>query len=369
VKPLAAEAPWREQVVAAYPDPALFALSGIEQLRAFLDGRAPKPPIGHLTGMDLTDVGLGTAAFSMPASRWLLSPQGLISAGTLAILADGPLGCAVQSALPPATAYATSELSLRVLRPVRAGGTLVARGSLVHASRSLALSTVQIVDDSGRLLADGSSLCFVMPPSPSSSRQPAAPPADIPDEHNRYGPFERPELGEVIAQGVWERMGGFEVLRSQLAGDLPFPPIHFLTGAGPVEVGEGLADFSMPCHEWLCSPLRTVEGGTIAMLADHALSSAIQTTVPLGASFGSIDLKVNFLRPVHPDGRQLLARGRVRHAGRMIVVAESEVVNADGKTVAFATGSAMILRDRPASLRNLPEASRHGRAGESNPST
>ena len=234
MSPSEAEAPWRGQVAAADPHPALFALSGIEQLRAFLDGRAPKPPIGHLTGMDLTDVGLGTAAFSMPASRWLLSPQGLISVGTLAILADGPLGCAVQSALPPATAYATSELSLRVLRPVRAGGTLVARGSLVHASRSLALSTVQIVDDNGRLLADGSSLCFVMPPSPSSSPQPAAPPAEVPDEHNDHDPFERRELGEVIGQEVWDRMSGLEVFRTQLAGDLPFPPIHFLTGAAAV---------------------------------------------------------------------------------------------------------------------------------------
>ena len=40
------------------------------------------------------------------------SPQGLISVGTLAILADGPLGCAVHTALPARTGYATSEMSL-----------------------------------------------------------------------------------------------------------------------------------------------------------------------------------------------------------------------------------------------------------------
>jgi uncharacterized protein (TIGR00369 family) len=342
------EGPWREPAPAAYPDPALFALSGVDQLRAFLDGRAPRPPIGQLTGMKPTEVGLGTSTFSMPASGWLLGPQGLISVGTLAILADGPLGCAVQSALPPATAYATSELSLRLLRPARAGGTLVARGSLVHASKSLALSTIQIVDGSGRLLADGSSLCFVMPPSSSDAPPPAqASAAEILDEHSI---FERPVLGEVLGQEVWDRMSGLEVLRAQLDGELPYPPIHYLTGQGPVEAGEGRSDFSMPCHEWLCSPLGTVEGGTIAMLGDHALSSAIQTTVPPGAAFGSIDLKVNFLRPVRPDGRDLLARGRVRHAGRSIAVAESEVVNADGKTVALATGSARMLPDRPAAL-------------------
>src|SRR3954449_3087809 len=114
-------APWQEPVHARYPDRALFDLPGVEQLRASVHGDVPSPPISYLTGMRPTDVGLGTAAFSMPATEWLLAPQGLLSVGTLAILADGPLGCAIQSVLPPRTAYATSELSLRLLRPARAG--------------------------------------------------------------------------------------------------------------------------------------------------------------------------------------------------------------------------------------------------------
>ena len=155
-----AGAPWREPVRGTFPAPELLSRPGVDQLRAFVR-EDRRPPIGRLTGMDLTEVGLGTASFTMLASRWLLSPQGLISVGTLAILADGPLGCAVHSALPARTGYATSELSLRLLRPARAGGTLVARGAVVHAGRSLALSSVQILDGGGRLVADGSSICFV----------------------------------------------------------------------------------------------------------------------------------------------------------------------------------------------------------------
>jgi uncharacterized protein (TIGR00369 family) len=345
------QAPWREPLEARYPDPALFGLPGIEQLRAILDGQAPKPPIHYLTGMRPTEVGLGTSAFSMPASRWLLSPQGLISVGTLAILADGPLGCAVQSALPPSTAYATSELSLRVLRPARADGILIARGTLVHAGRSLGLSRVQIMDLDGHLLADGSSLCLIRQPSDSvaaatPAEQSAGPEPGLEPPHL----YERPEIGELVGQDVWDRMSGLEVLEAHIAGELPKPPIHFLTGSRPVEATAGHAAFTMPAHEWLCSPLGTIEGGTIAMLADNALSSAIQTTMPAGAALGAIDLKVNFLRPVQPDGRELLGRASVRHAGRTIAVAEAEVVNADEKTVALATGSAMILADRPAAL-------------------
>ena len=148
-------------------------LPGLEQVRALLDGVTPAPPVSHLLGMTVTEVGLGAATFAMPATPWLLSPQGLISVGTLAILADGPLGCAVHSALPAQTAYATSEMSLRLLRPTRAGGTLVARGTLVHAGRSLAVSGVQIVDERGRRLVDGSSMCFVRPLRGAPAEQPA----------------------------------------------------------------------------------------------------------------------------------------------------------------------------------------------------
>lgn len=340
--------PWREPVRGGYPGASLLWLAGPEQLRALRDGIAERPPISRLTGMMLTEVGPAEATFTMPATRWLLSPQGVISAGTLAILADGPLGCAVHTGLPAATGYSTSELSLRLLRPARPGGTLVARGRLIHVGRTLALSGVQILDEDGRLIADGSSMCFVRPlpgappaDAPAPAAAPAAPPAS-PD------PFERAALGEAVERGAWERMSGLEVLQAQLAGDLPYPPIHYLTGLRPTAVAPGQAVFALPCSEWLCSPLATVEGGVIAMLADSALVSAIQTTAPAGVLAAAIDLKVNFVRPVAPDGRDLVATGRVRHAGRTIAIAEAEVVNADGRAVAFATGSAMMLPARAA---------------------
>jgi uncharacterized protein (TIGR00369 family) len=355
VSTLEAEAPWREPVRGGYPDPSLFDLTGVDRLRAQLRGATPKPPIARLLGTTMTEVRLGTSAFSLPATKWLLSPQGLISVGTLAMLADAPLGCAVQSALPARTAFVTSELSLRLLRPARAGGALIARGTLVHAGRTLALSSVQIVDDEGRLLADGSSMCFVRPPSDDAPKASAAQPvatAEPPTETRptSLDPYERPELGEILGQEVWERMSGLEILEAQLAGDLPKSPLHFLTGTRRLECSSGHAVSALPCHEWLCSPARTVQGGAIAMIADSALVCAIQTTTPAGAALAAMDLKVNFLRPVMPDGRDLIAHGRVRHAGRTIAVAEAEVVNADGKPVALATGSAMLLAGRMATL-------------------
>jgi uncharacterized protein (TIGR00369 family) len=346
--------PWQGPVSGGFPEAGLFRSSGIEQLRAMIEGRVPSPPIGHLTGMRLIEVGAGTASFSMPASRWLLSPQGVIANGTLAVLADGPLGCAVQTALPPATPYTTSELSLRIVQPAHPGGTLTARGRLVHAKRALGLSEVFIHDEDGRLLAHGSSLCFILP---SIQLDPGAHEEHLTESvsahHDNLDPYERPVAGEVLPQEVWDSMGGLEVIEAQLTGELPLPPMSHLFGVRPVEVGEGWATFVLPATEWLCSPLRTVEGGVIAMLADAALASAVQTTVPAGAALAMVDLKVNFLRPARPDGRDLVCRGAVTHRGRTMAVASAEVQNADGKPVALATGSAMILPGRPASLAGV----------------
>ena len=334
--------PWQEEVRGGYPDLRLLGLPGIDILRSLIAGESPRPPISHMTGMILTQAGDGTATFTMPATPWLTDSHGVISVGTLAMLADGPLGCAVHSVLGPATGYVTTELSLRALAPLRAGGELLARGRVLHGGDTLALSSVQITGAGGRLLADGSSLCLITPLAPPPDEAPAAAAAPSP-AHDTPDPFERAVLGDVLPPDAVEQITGLELLQAQIAGELPAPPLQFLTGIRPVDAGPGEAAVALPCREWLCSPLRTVEGGAIAMLAEAAITSAIRTTARAGTVFVAIDLKVNFLRPVLPDDRELLARARVRHPGRTIAIGECDIVNADDKPVALATGSAMAL--------------------------
>jgi uncharacterized protein (TIGR00369 family) len=298
--------------------------------------------------MHPTDVGPDTCAFEMPATGWLLSPAGWIQLGTLAILADGPLGSAVQTALPPATPYTTAEISMTAVRPVGADrGTLVARGRLIHAGRSLGLSEVTVHDGQGALVAHGTTRCFIFPPlGPPPDEAPrlelvTEPTYPTPD------PYVRPVAGATVPQDVWDARSGLEVMRALLAGDLTPPPISSLTGLRPTEAAEGRSTFVLPATEWLNSPTGRMEGGAIAMLAETAFIAAVQTTVEPGTSFAPFDLKVNFLRPVKPDGRDLTARGTVVHRGKSLAVASSEITNADGKSVAVAIGTSMILPGRP----------------------
>jgi uncharacterized protein (TIGR00369 family) len=342
---------WLEEARGAYPDPRLIALSGRDRLEGWRRGFAPPPPLFHLTGARPVSFSSGTAEAEMPASGWLAASNGLITGGTLAIVADIAFGCAVQTELPPAVGYTTAELSLSFLRPARPGGMLTAGGQAIHAGRSVGLSEAFVIEaGSERLIAHGTSRLTIFPPldpapDPPPELEPIEPAvAETPD------PYLRPAPGGTIEQAVWDELPGAEILRRQLAGELPPPPLHHLTGLRPTEVGDGKATFAMPCTEWLANPTRLLQGGTIAMLADFAMLAAVETTVPAGLAFAGLDLKVNFLRPVATDGSELTARAEVVHSGRTIAITRAAVTNAEAKPVALATASSIYLPGRPANL-------------------
>ena len=353
---------WREEPRGGYPDPRLLALTGLERLETWRRRQSPPPPLFHLTGARPTGFGTGTADADMPASGWLLNSAGVIGGGALAIVADIAFGCSVQTELPAGTPYTTAELSLTFLRPVHPGGTITASGQAIHVGRSVGLSEAFVLDGE-RLVAHGSSrLSILAPPDPLPEPPddlppvPEAPPPDAPD------PFLRPPAGEPLPQEAWSELSGAEILARQIAGELPPPPICHLSGLRPVDAGEAKATMVLPLTRWLTSPAGTVQGGVTAMLADASMMSATLTTAPAGTAIAGLDLKVNYLRPVFADGSDLTARATVVHRGRTIAICRSELTAADGKPVAIATGSAMYLPGRAASLGDL-ELGEPGGAG------
>lgn len=333
---------WREPVRGGFADLRILGLSGIDQMRAYLDGVAPPPPPFHLMGLRLTEVAEGRATFTMPASAWLLPPAGFVQLGVLAILADGALGCAIQSTLPPGQPYTTSDLSLTFLRPLAADGkTITARGRLIHAGASLAVSESLIEDGEGRPVAHATSRCFLLPPldpPPDPEGIPSGPPPEaLPDD-----PYLRPVEGRPLTQDEWDRMSGLEVLEALAKGRLPAPPLCHLTGMRPVDAEQGRVTFGLPATAWLTNPTGFLQGGAIALLADTAMASAAQTTCPPRTTATPLDLRVNYVRPVPADGRDLLGKATIVHRGRSLAIASTDIENADGKRVAMATGTALI---------------------------
>ena len=328
--------------------PWLFSLPPHEQMRPFIERAVPLPPIHHLTGLIPEDASPGRSSWSIPASPWLQSAAGLFPGGALAIVADAALGGAIYNVLPTGTVLATSELSMNFIRPATpASRRLTARARLIHSGSRQGLSDGLVEDVHGRLLAHATSRCVLRrlpfdPPEP-----PADPPPVEQPQYDTPDPYLRPVEGRVLPQEVWNTTPGLEILRSWQKGERETPPICQLAGWHLVEVDEGTATWSVPASQWFCTGFGTFYGGITTMLLDVGIITAVTTTLPPATSFGTLDLKVNFLRPVMADGRDLRAEARVVHRGRTMVVTTSELEDADGKRVAMATSSALILPGVP----------------------
>ena len=122
----------------------------------------------------------------------------------------------------------------------------MARGRLVHLGRRLGLPEVFVTDDSGRLIAHGTSRCVIFPPA-SDVPAPAQEAADVREHDDGWVvPFARPVRGTVPDQEIFATRTGLELMRGLVSGELPLPPAARLLGARPIEAGEGTCTFPMP---------------------------------------------------------------------------------------------------------------------------
>src|SRR5436309_15469578 len=194
--------------------PEVLRMSGLELMRAARDRRLPEPPISTLTGLRPTDVGLGKTTFAMPASPWWQSGAGVFLAGTLAFVADAPLGCAILTSAPPGTAVSTSELSVNFLRPAGIRSEiLIGRGRLIHETRSTGLAEALIEDGRGRLLAHATARCIISPiPAAAAEALDRQQPSPVRPTGQRAPYLTQPE-GDLHGQEAWDTTPATELLR------------------------------------------------------------------------------------------------------------------------------------------------------------
>lgn len=136
---------------------------------------------------------------------------------------------------------------------------------------------------------------------------------------------------------------GLEFLRRAAAGEIQGPPIARLMGFGLGDVQEGEVTFVGTPDESVYNPIGMVHGGYVCTMLDSALGCAVHTTLPAGVAYTSIEIKVNYLRPVHADGGELRVRGWVTKPGRRVAFADGDVRDASGKVLATAQSSLLII--------------------------
>jgi uncharacterized protein (TIGR00369 family) len=126
-------------------------------------------------------------------------------------------------------------------------------------------------------------------------------------------------------------------------GRIAPPPIARLLNMWPVTVERGLVVFACTPDESVYNPIGMVHGGLLCTLADSAAGCAVHTTLDAGVGYSSIDISVNFVRPVTLGNGTLTATGRVTKPGRRVALAAVEVNDATGRIVATASSNCLII--------------------------
>ncbi len=146
----------------------------------------------------------------------------------------------------------------------------------------------------------------------------------------------------VLERG--KTMSGLEYLQALQAGELPPPPISVLIGMVITEVSEGHVVFTAEPAEYHYNPLGTVHGGIAATLLDSAMGCAVQSMLPHGGGYTTLELKVNYLRPMTSKTGTVYAEGKIIHVGGQTATAEARLMDASGKLYAHGTTTCILLR-------------------------
>ncbi len=139
-------------------------------------------------------------------------------------------------------------------------------------------------------------------------------------------------------------LSGLELFHKMVSGELPQPPIGYLIDMAMTEVEEGRIVFEFTPAEFHYNPVGTVHGGIPCTLLDSALACSVQSMLPKGAYFTTLEIKVNMVRPITIETGRMRCEGSVLHLGRRTATAEGRLLDSSGKPYAHGSTTCMIFR-------------------------
>lgn len=131
--------------------------------------------------------------------------------------------------------------------------------------------------------------------------------------------------------------------------EIPGPPAARLIGFDIVRWEPGKAVFEMAAGPQHANPMGTLHGGILCDLADAAMGIAYATELGDGETFTTLELKINFLRPVW--NARLTAEARVVQRGKTVGLVECDVFDEARRLVARASSTCLTLAGKSAEGR------------------
>lgn len=138
-------------------------------------------------------------------------------------------------------------------------------------------------------------------------------------------------------------------LRAVVRGEQPLARVAELVGFQLTAIEEGRALVELQAGPQHANPMGTLHGGILCDITDAAMGLAFASGLAEGESFTTIELKINYLKPIW--SAKLRAEGRVVKRGRTVGLVECDVFDEKNSLVARASSTCMTLRGREAQGR------------------
>ena len=142
---------------------------------------------------------------------------------------------------------------------------------------------------------------------------------------------------------IRRQLSGLDFFKKMIAGELPPPPLVVLLGLKLVEAEPGRVTFIGLAREEFYNGMGVAHGGFAATLLDSALGCAINTMMPAGRVFTTIDLQIHYTRAIRREAGELRCTATVVHVGSRTATSEGRIVDANGKVYAHGTTTCMLV--------------------------
>ncbi|MDR0189461.1 PaaI family thioesterase [Pseudomonas yamanorum] len=140
---------------------------------------------------------------------------------------------------------------------------------------------------------------------------------------------------------------GLSFMRGLIDGRHPYPPFAEFLDIDLMEIDYGSAVFVGKPTERFFNPIGSIQGGWAATILDAAMGFATHSTLKVGESYTTLEMKLNYVRPLLPSSGKVRCVGKVIHRGGRVATAEAQLLDGNGKLLSHSTETCMIFPAEP----------------------
>jgi uncharacterized protein (TIGR00369 family) len=147
----------------------------------------------------------------------------------------------------------------------------------------------------------------------------------------------------VVSREALTAEDGITFLRGMLEGRHPCAPYADTMDIELSKVEEGRVSFLGKPSARYFNPVGSIQGGWAATILDGAMAHCIHTTLERGENYTTLEMKINFIRPVLPSSGTVRCEGWLVHRGARTATSEGRLIDERGKLLAHGSETCIIF--------------------------